>query len=71
MSVLEGYFCRAEAGPFSIAPQFEKYLKTAKLGKLKKAGLAGKTKPELEAAIREKLRMSYLYNLEWVDAPTH
>jgi hypothetical protein len=51
--------------------KFEKYLKTAKLGKLKKAGLAGKTKPELEAAIREKLRMSYLYNLEWVDAPTH
>jgi hypothetical protein len=29
------------------------------------------TKPELEAAIREKLRMSYLYNMEWVDEPTH
>lgn len=26
---------------------------------------------ELEAVIREKLRMSYLYNLEWVDEPTH
>lgn len=51
--------------------KFEKYLKTAKLGKLKKAGLAGKTKRELEAAIREKLRMSYVYNMEWVDEPTH
>lgn len=51
--------------------KFEKYLKTAKLGKLEKAGLADKTKSELEAAIREKLRMSYLYNLEWIDQPTY
>ncbi|NRO99368.1 hypothetical protein GWC77_26145 [Paraburkholderia sp. NMBU_R16] len=51
--------------------KFEKYLKTAKLGKLTKAGLADLTKAELEAAIREKLRMSYLYNMEWVDEPTH
>jgi len=51
--------------------KFEKYLKTAKLGKLKKVGLAELTKAELEAVIREKLRMSYLYNLEWVDEPTH
>lgn len=51
--------------------KFEKYLKTAKLGKLKKAGVADLTKAELEDAIREKLRMSYLYNMEWVDEPTH
>lgn len=51
--------------------KFEKYLKTAKLGKLKKAGLADLTKAELEAAIREKLRMSYLYNMAWVDEPTY
>lgn len=51
--------------------KFEKYLKTAKLGKLMRAGLADLTKAELEAAIREKVRMSYLYNMEWVDEPTH
>lgn len=51
--------------------KYEKYLKTAKLGKLIKAGLADLTKAELEAAIREKLRMNYLYNMEWVDEPTH
>ena len=51
--------------------KFEKYLQTKKLGKLKKAGLADLTKQELEVAIREKLRMSYLYNMEWVDEPTH
>jgi hypothetical protein len=51
--------------------KFEKYLKTEKLGKLKKAGVADLTKAELETAIREKLRMSYLYNMEWVDEPTH
>ncbi len=51
--------------------KFEKYLKTAKLGKLKKAGLAALTRAELEAAIREKLRMSYLYNMEWVNESTH
>lgn len=51
--------------------KFDKYLRTAKLGKLKRAGLASLTKPELEAAIREKLRMSYLYNMEWVEEGTH
>ncbi|PVV16170.1 MAG: hypothetical protein B6D72_01145 [gamma proteobacterium symbiont of Ctena orbiculata] len=51
--------------------KFEKYLKTAKFGKLKKAGLADLTKAELETAIREKLRMSYLYNMAWVDEPTY
>ncbi|KGD37164.1 hypothetical protein DP44_1427 [Burkholderia pseudomallei] len=51
--------------------KFEKYLKTVKLGKVMKAGLADLTKAELEAAIREKLRTSYLYNMEWVDEPTH
>lgn len=51
--------------------KFEKYLKTVKLGKMMKAGLADLTKADLEAAIREKLRMSYLYNMEWVDEPTH
>jgi len=51
--------------------KFDKYLKTAKLGKLRRAGLDGLTKAELEAAIREKLRMNYLYNMEWVDEDTH
>lgn len=51
--------------------KFEKYLHTKKLGKLKKAGISELTKQELEVAVREKLRMSYLYNLEWVNEPTH
>lgn len=51
--------------------KFEKYLQTKKLGKLQKAGLAELTKAELETAIRSKLRMNYLYNLEWVSQPTH
>jgi hypothetical protein len=51
--------------------KFERYLKIAKLRKLENAGLANVSRPELEATIREKLRMSYLYNLEWVDEPTH
>lgn len=51
--------------------KFEKYLQTTKLGKLRKAGLAELTKAELETAIRSKLRMNYLYNLEWVSQPTH
>jgi hypothetical protein len=49
----------------------EKYLQTTKLGKLQKAGLTELTKAELETAIRSKLRMNYLYNLEWVSQPTH
>ena len=51
--------------------KFDTYLRMAKLGKLKRAGLADLAKAELEAAIREKLRTSYLCNLEWVDEPTH
>ena len=51
--------------------KFNKYLRTAKLGKLEKAGIAALSKPELEEAIRSKLRSSYLYNMEWVDQPTH
>lgn len=64
----------APLAEFTVAighDKFNKYLKTAKLGKLKRAGLDGLTKAELEAAIREKLRMSYLYNMEWVDEKTH
>jgi hypothetical protein len=38
---------------------------------LKNARLADVTRPELEAAIREKLQMSFLYNMKWVDEPTH
>lgn len=51
--------------------KFSKYLKTKKLGKLEKAGIADLTKAELEDAIRNKLRTNYLYNLEWVDEDTH
>jgi len=51
--------------------KFDKYLQTTKLGKLQKAGLAELTKTELEAAIRSKLRMNYLYNLDWVSQSTH
>lgn len=51
--------------------KFHKYLRSAKLKKLKKAGIADLSKAELEEAIRRKLRSSYLYNLEWVEEPTH
>lgn len=51
--------------------KFNKYLKTKKLGKLERAGIADITKAELEDAISKKLRTNYLYNLEWVDEPTH
>jgi len=51
--------------------KFHNYLKTAKLGKLRRAGIQDLTKSELEAAIREKMRMSYLYNMEWVNEATH
>lgn len=51
--------------------KFHQYLQTVKRGKLINAGLADLTKTELEAAIRSKLRMNYLYNLEWVDTPTY
>ena len=61
----------AEFTVFIEDAKFEKYLQTTKLGKLQKAGLAELTKAELEAAIRSKLRMNYLYNLEWVSQPTH
>ncbi len=64
----------AQLADFSVViddAKFQQYLHTVKLGKLQKAGLAVLTKAELEAAIRGKLRMNYLYNLEWVNAPTH
>lgn len=51
--------------------KFNKYLKTKKRGKLERAGIAELTKAELEEAIRKKLRTNYLYNMEWVDEPTH
>lgn len=51
--------------------KFHQYLQAIKLGKLQKAGLSELTKAELEAAIRSKLRMNYLYNLEWVEKSTH
>lgn len=61
----------AEFTVFIEDAKFDKYLQTTKLGKLQKAGLAELTKAELEAAIRSKLRMNYLYNLDWVSEPTH
>jgi hypothetical protein len=64
----------APLAEFTVAigdDKFDKYLKTAKLGKLRRAGLDTLSKAQLEAAIREKLRMSYIYNMEWVDADTH
>jgi hypothetical protein len=51
--------------------KFHNYLKTKKLGKLEKAGIADLSKAKLEDAIRNKLRTNYLYNMEWVDEPTH
>lgn len=51
--------------------KFDHYLKTAKQGKLVRAGIDDLTKAELEEAIRKKLRTNYLYNMEWVDKPTH
>jgi len=56
---------------FIESNRFDNYLKTAKLGKLKRAGIDGLTKAELEGAIRKQLRTNYLYNMEWVDEPTH
>lgn len=47
--------------------KFEKYLRTHKLGKLTNAGLDQLSKGDLENAIREKLRSSYIYNLDWRD----
>ncbi|MHA6860355.1 hypothetical protein [Ralstonia pseudosolanacearum] len=57
-------------GEFSVfieEEKFSKYLKTHKLGKLKNAGLDQLSRDELEKAIREKLRSSYIYNLDWRD----
>jgi len=51
--------------------KFANYLQTAKRNKLEKAGVADLSKEDLEDSIRRKLRSSYLYNLEWVDEPTH
>jgi hypothetical protein len=51
--------------------KFNKYLRIAKLKELEKAGIADLSKAELEEAVRRKLRSSYLYNVGWVDEPTH
>jgi hypothetical protein len=51
--------------------KFNKHLKTKKYGKLEKSGIADLTKAELEEVIRKKLRSNYIYNMEWVDEPTH
>lgn len=51
--------------------KFDHYLKKDKLGKLTNAGLDQLTRTELEEAIRQKLRSNYVYNMEWVDEPTH
>ena len=51
--------------------KFNKYLRSAKLEKLEKTGIADLSKARLEQAIRGKLRSNYLYNMEWVDEPTH
>lgn len=51
--------------------KFEQYLMTLKRGKLERAGIAELTKTELEDVIRQKIRSNYIYNMEWVDEPTH
>ena len=69
-NVINGIFHGASCRDAVSECQYHKR-KIGRCGKLKKAGLADLTKAELEAIIRKKLRMSYLYNLEWVDEPTH
>jgi len=61
----------AEFTVFIEDAKVEKYLQTTKLGKLQKAGLTELTKADLKTAIRSKLWMNYLYNLECVSQPTH
>lgn len=59
-----------ELGKLSVVideDKFEKYLKTPKLGKLTNAGLHELSRADLEEAIRQKLRSSYIYNLDWRD----
>ncbi|MBU9391521.1 hypothetical protein KTE71_28930 [Burkholderia multivorans] len=59
-----------ELGKLSVVideDKFEKYLKTHKLGKLTNAGLHELSRADLEEAIRQKLRSSYIYNLDWRD----
>lgn len=51
--------------------KFGNYLKTKKLGKLQKAGLAQLTKPQLERALSAKLRSSYIYNIDWRHEPNY
>jgi hypothetical protein len=61
----------ADFGDFTVYIEEAKfnYLTTAKDGKLALAGLNTVTKPELEEAIRSKMRSSYLYSLDWRDVP--
>ncbi len=63
-----------DLGKFSVVideNKFEKYLRTHKLGKLTNAGLDQLSKGDLENAIREKLRSSYIYNLDWRNEPQY
>lgn len=59
----------AHFGDFNVYIEDAKftYLTTAKDGKLALAGLDTLTKPELEQAIKSKMRSSYLYSLDWRD----
>ncbi|WP_186161079.1 hypothetical protein [Burkholderia gladioli] len=59
-----------ELGKLSVVIEdnkFENYLRTHKLGKLSNAGLHELSRADLEEAIRQKLRSSYIYNLDWRD----
>ncbi len=59
-----------ELGKLSVVIEenkFDNYLRTHKLGKLTNAGLHELSKADLEGAIRQKLRSSYIYNLDWRD----
>ncbi|HDV8352639.1 TPA: hypothetical protein RKT01_004470 [Burkholderia vietnamiensis] len=63
-----------ELGKLSVVieeSKFENYLRTHKLGKLTKAGLNQLSKADLEDAIRQKLRSSYIYNLDWRKEPQY
>ncbi|UXH76204.1 hypothetical protein [Roseateles amylovorans] len=61
----------ADFGDFTVHIEDAKftYLTTAKDGKLALAGLNTLTKPELEEAIKSKMRSSYLYSLDWRAVP--
>ncbi|MFY9810294.1 hypothetical protein [Aquabacterium sp.] len=65
-----------EVAPFSdftvvIEDKKFEYLTTEKGGKLALAGLSHLTKAKLEVAVRDKMRSSYLYSLDWRDVPAN